>query len=92
MGVKKKIDQYTMSDEELKAAAWCVRNKICITARESGYRTSRYYIDIEKGDYPNRVLIGSTKETYKFPEQQKKLAEYKMYYYKKYADEVQERK
>lgn len=89
MGIKKKkVDQYTHSDEELVAAAWCVRNKICITARETGYKSNRYCIDIEKGDYPDRKLIGTSKETFKYPEYQQKLAEYKMYYYKKYADKV----
>jgi len=89
MGVKKpKKPDYTMTAEELKASEWCVINGICITARQAEYGVPRWFIDIEKGHKHPRKLLGVSPDSYPHPEYQKKLAEYRMYYYKKYADKV----
>lgn len=89
---KKEKKDYTMTPEELTASEWCVMNDICITARQAGYGVQRWYIDIERGKWPKRELIGTTPESYPFPEYQKKLAEYRLYYYKKYANKIQDSK
>ena len=89
MGIKKeKKKDYTMTPYELKAAEWCVKNDICITARQVAYGVQRWVIDIERGKHPPRKLLGTTKEQYKFPDYQKKRAEYHVYYYEKYADKI----
>ncbi len=77
-----------MTENEMQAFKWCVRNGICIKPREVAWRTRKYCVDIETGRYPNRKLIATTPEHYSYLAAQKKAAEYRTYYYKKNADKV----
>jgi len=88
LGVKKKVENYSMTENEMQAFKWCVRNGICIKPREVAWRTKKYCVDIETGRYPNRKLIATTPEHYSYLAAQKKAAEYRTYYYKKNADKV----
>ena len=75
---------YTPSTEEMKASMWCHKNDICITPRAIKYGERIWVIDIEKGKYPNRKLLG-TSEPYGPNTIWEKVSEYQLYYYKKYA-------
>ena len=77
---------YNRSEEEDKACLWCLHNDICITPRQSEWGVPSWYIDIEKGVYPNRKLIGTSPETYGKNTIWEKVAEYQKYYYDKYRN------
>ena len=51
---------YTRTDEEDKAATWCIQNDICITPRAIKWGERIWVIDIEKGKYPNRQKLGTS--------------------------------
>jgi hypothetical protein len=82
---KVSMGSYQRTEEETDAAVWCLRNNICITPRQAEWGVGLWYIDIEKGMYPNRKLIGTSPESYGKTTIWKKVAEYQNYYYKKYA-------
>ena len=75
---------YKRSNEEDAAAIWCIQNNICITPRAIKYGERIWVVDIEKGKYPNRKLLG-TSEPYGPNTIWEKVSEYQLYYYKKYA-------
>ena len=75
---------YTRTTEEDAAAIWCINNDICITPRAIKWGERMWVIDIEKGKYPNRKLLG-TSDPYGPSTIWEKVFEYKLYYYKKYA-------
>tara|TARA_Y100000592_G_scaffold52352_1_gene82721 strand:+ start:308 stop:556 length:249 start_codon:yes stop_codon:yes gene_type:complete len=79
---------YKRSDEEDAAAIWCIRNNVCITPRQAKWGERIWYIDIEKGIYPNRTKMGTSPETYGPGDVWKKISEYQLYYYKKYANKI----
>ena len=89
-GSKKKssMGNYNPSGEEQNASYWCITNNICICPRQIKFGELKWVIDIEKGVYPNRKLIGTSPEYYGPVEIWKKVFEYKLYYYKKYANKV----
>ena len=78
------MGSYTRTSEEDEAALWCIQNDICITPRALKFGERIWVIDIEKGKYPNRKLLG-TSEAYGPNTIWEKLSEYQLYYYKKYA-------
>ena len=78
------MGQYTPSTEEMKASMWCHKNDICITPRAIKYGERIWVVDIEKGKYPNRKLLG-TSDAYGPNTIWEKVSEYQLYYYKKYA-------
>ena len=78
------MGSYTRTPEEDKAASWCIQNDICITPRAIKWGERIWVIDIEKGVYPNRKLLG-TSEAYGPNTIWEKVSEYQLYYYKKYA-------
>jgi hypothetical protein len=82
---KTSMGSYQRTEEETDAAIWCLHNNICITPRQSEWGVPMWYIDIEKGVYPNRKLVGTSPESYGKNTIWEKLAEYQNYYYKKYA-------
>ena len=51
------MGSYQRTPEEYKASVWCIQNNICITPRQAKWGVGMWYIDIEKGMYPNRKLI-----------------------------------
>ena len=75
---------YTRTPEQDKALKWCLDNDICITPRAIKYGERIWVIDIEKGKYPNRKLLG-TSDPYGPNTIWEKVSEYQLYYYKKYA-------
>ncbi len=75
---------YQRTPDEDKAGIWCIQNNICITPRQSQWRVPMWYIDIEKGMYPNRKLIGTSPDAYGKNTIWEKVAEYQKYYYDKY--------
>ena len=75
---------YTRTPEEDKAALWCIANDICIVPRAIKYGERIWVIDIEKGKYPNRKLLG-TSSPYGPTTIWENVFEYKLYYYNKYA-------
>ena len=79
------MGSYSRSEEEDAAAVWGIQNNVCITPRQAVWGQPRWYIDIEKGAYPNRKLIGTSPETYGKDIIWEKISEYQTYYYKKYA-------
>ena len=82
---KASMGSHTRSPEEDEAAIWCIQNDVCITPRQAVWGTPRWWIDIEKGAYPNRKLIGTSPETYGKNTIWEKISEYQTYYYRKYA-------
>ena len=78
------MGQYTPTEEEMKASQWCLKNDICITPRAIKYGERIWVVDIEKGKYPYRKLLG-TSDPYGPVTIWEKVFEYKLYYYKKYA-------
>ncbi len=85
---KSTMGQYNPTAEETKAGIWCINNAICISPRQAKWGENRWLIDIEKGHYPNRKKLGTSPEAYGPVEIWKKLAEYKLYYYNKYANKI----
>ena len=78
------MGSYTPTNEETKASIWCIKNDICITPRAIKYGERIWVIDIEKGKYPYRKLLG-TSDPYGPNTIWEKVSEYQLYYYKKYA-------
>ena len=76
---------YTRTPEEDKAALWCIANDICIVPRAIKYGERIWVIDIEKGKYPNRQLIGTSPDQYGPGTIWEKVSEYQLYYYRKYG-------
>ena len=76
---------YRRSHKENKALVWCIRNNICITPRKAKWGEYIWFIDIEKGEYPNREWMGTSPETFGPSEIWEKLSEYQLYYYNKYV-------
>ena len=74
---------YRRSHEEDKALVWCIRNNICISPRKAKWKEYIWFIDIEKGEYPNRQWIGTSPDTFGPSEIWKKISEYQVYYYDK---------
>jgi len=81
------MGSYTRSPEEDKAALWCISNDVCITPRAIKWGEKIWVVDIEKGKYPNRKLLG-TSEAFGPNTIWEKVSEYQLYYYKKYAKEI----
>ena len=79
------MGSYRRSKEEDKALVWCIRNNICITPRKAKWGEYIWFIDIEKGKYPNRKLIGTSPDQYGPGTIWEKVSEYQLYYYRKYA-------
>ena len=79
------MGSYQRTTEEDKASIWCLNNDICITPRQAQWKVPMWYIDIEKGVYPNRKLIGTSPKSYGKNRIWEKLAQYQKYYYDKYA-------
>ena len=79
------MGSYTPTNEETKASIWCIKNDICITPRAIKYGDRIWVIDIEKGKYPYRKLLG-TSDPYGPNTIWEKVSEYQLYYYKKYAE------
>ena len=82
---------YTRTTEEDAAAIWCINNDICITPRAIKWGERMWVIDIEKGKYPNRKLLG-TSDPYGPNTIWEKVSEYQLYYYKKHAKQLFKRK
>ena len=80
------MGSYTRTKDESNAGIWCLRNDICITPRQSEWGVPMWYIDIEKGMYPNRKLIGTSPDSYGKNTIWEKVAEYQKYYYDKYRN------
>jgi len=78
------MGSYQRTPEEYKASVWCIQNNISITPRQSEWKVPMWYIDIEKGMYPNRKLIGTSPDSYGKNTIWEKVAEYQKYYYDKY--------
>ena len=75
-----------------KAHMWCFKNKIFVMPRQSAYATASWFIDIERGDYPNRKKMGTSPETYGPTEIWEKVTEYQLYYYNKHKKNEDENK
>ncbi len=78
------MGDYTRTLEEEKALKWCHEKNICITPRQAEWGQRIWVIDIEKGVYPNRKLIGTSK-SYGPNTIWEKVSEYQLYYYNKYG-------
>ena len=79
------MGEYTRTTEEDEAGYWCLHNDICITPRAIKYGERTWVIDIEKGKYPNRQLIGTSPDQYGPGTIWEKVSEYQLYYYRKYG-------
>ncbi len=79
------MGEYSRSIEEDKAAIWCLQNDICITPRQAKWGERIWYVDIEKGKYPNRRLMGTSPKFYGPGKIWEKVSEYQLYYYRKYG-------
>ena len=79
------MGEYSRSIEENEAALWCLHNDICITPRQAKWGERKWFIDIEKGVYPNRKLVGTSPDQYGPGTIWEKVSEYQLYYYRKYA-------
>ena len=84
---KSPMGSYNPSGAEAEASNWCINNGICICPRQIKHGESSWVIDIERGYYPNRKLIG-TSEPFGPITIWEKTFEYKLYYYKKYANKI----
>ena len=82
---RKLMGDYTRTDKENKALLWCHKHDICITPRQREWGQRTWVVDIEKGVYPNRKLIGTSPDHYGPGRIWEKVAEYQLYYYRKYA-------
>jgi hypothetical protein len=78
---------YKRTIEEDKAAIWCIKNDMCITPRAIKWGERIWVVDIEKGKYPNRKLLG-TSEPYGPTTIWEKVSEYQLYYYRKYGKKL----
>ena len=78
------MGSYTRTPEEEKALKWCLDNDVCITPRAIKYGERVWVIDIETGKYPNRKKLG-TSDPFGPNTIWRKVSEYQLYYYKKYA-------
>ena len=74
----------------LKAAEWCILNKIIICPRQTAHQSLEWWVDIEKGDPPNRKKIATSPEPYAPTEVWSKVREYQTYYYNKYKKDKDE--
>jgi len=81
------MGSYTRTPEENEAMLWCNRNNICISPRQAKWGEPFWFIDIAKGNYP-RKTIGTSPEAYGRIEIWKKVSEYQLYYYRKYANKI----
>mgnify|MGYP003993176015 FL=1 len=92
MGIKGKPPMGEFNNDKLgmAAAVWCIINKILVVPRQSAHQIPTWYIDIEKGDYPNRRKLGASPEAYGRVEVWEKVREYQLYYYNKYKKEKDE--
>ena len=79
------MGEYSRTPEEEEARLWCHENDICVTPRAIKSGERKWVIDIEKGKYPNRKLLGTSQE-YGPTTIWKKIAEYQKYYYDKYKN------
>ena len=79
------MGEYSRSKEEDKALLWCYENNICITPRQVKWGERKWFIDIEKGVYPNRKLVGTSPDQYGPGTICEKVSEYQLYYYRKYG-------
>jgi|TARA_R100001443_G_scaffold17457_1_gene27939 hypothetical protein len=79
------MGEYTRTTEEDEAGYWCLHNDICITPRQAKWGERSWYIDIEKGKYPNRRLLGTSPKAYGPGTIWEKVSEYQLYYYNKYG-------
>ena len=79
------MGEYTRTTEEDEAGYWCLHNDICITPRQAKWGERSWYIDIEKGKYPNRRLLGTSPKAYGPGTIWEKVSEYQLYYYRKYG-------
>ena len=79
------MGEYSRPSDEDEAAVWCLHNNICITPRQHEWGQRTWVIDIEKGVYPNRKLVGTSPDHYGPGRIWEKVAEYQLYYYRKYA-------
>jgi hypothetical protein len=84
------MGKYLQTKKGLNAAIWCINNKILVVPRQSAHQTLTWYIDIEKGDYPNRKKLGTSPIAYRPGEIWDKVQEYQLYYYNKYKKEKDE--
>ncbi len=83
-GSKYSMGKYNRNKQEDAARLWCMENDICITPRQLKWGEKVWVVDIEKGKYPNRKLLG-TSDPYGPNTIWEKVSEYQLYYYKKYA-------
>lgn len=68
------------SEEEYRAASWCMNNGIKISPISAGRANSKYFVDIDnKGKRTHNGKQYSRYDAYRL------MYEYYMYYYKKYA-------
>jgi len=81
------MGSYRRSREEDKAMRWCIRNNICITPKQAVWGQATWYIEIEKGEYPQRRLLGKSPEAFGPGEIWRKISEYQTYYYDKHIRE-----
>ena len=79
------MGEYTRTTEVDEAGYWCLHNDICITPRQAKWGERSWYIDIEKGKYPNRRLLGTSPKAYGPGTIWEKVSEYQLYYYNKYG-------
>jgi len=78
--IRPKQKSVPFSEIEMKAAAWCLNNDIGISILSVGRNSTKYYVDINlKGNRHH------TKDIYDYYEGQRKVYEYYLYYYNKYA-------
>ena len=82
------MGSYTRTPEEDKAFTWCIRNNICISARQAKWGEKLWFVDIEKGVWPNRKKVGVSPEAFGPSVIWQKISEYQLYYYRKYANKI----
>ena len=84
---KVSMGSYRRSKKEDEAMIWCIRNNICITPKQAVWGQATWYIEIEKGEYPQRRLLGKSPEAFGPVEIWRKISEYQIYYYDKHIRE-----
>jgi len=77
------MGSYRRSKKEDEAMIWCIRNNICITPKQAIWGQPIWHIEIERGEYPQRRLIGKSPEAFGPSEIWEKISEYQIYYYDK---------
>lgn len=80
--IRPKQKSVPFSEEEMKAAAWCLNKGIGISLLCSGHGSQKYYVDIDNNGKRNH-----SSDLYDYYNGQRKVYEYYLYYYKKYAKE-----